>query len=91
MPDHLHLILSVPSPEDLSKNVGDWKRWLAKTSGIHWQKGFFDHRIRDQIAALEKSHYILQNPVRASLVSNPEDWPYRKVDESWLRKIGAEL
>jgi len=40
------------------------------------QKDFFEHRLRSDESAQEKSDYILVNPVRAGLVPKPEDWPY---------------
>jgi hypothetical protein len=44
----------------------------------HWQKGFFDHVLRSSESYDEKWQYVLQNPVRAELVSRNEDWPYQE-------------
>jgi len=46
---------------------------------ITWQKNFFEHRVRNDDNDTYKADYILQNPVRAGLVSRPEDWSY-----SWI-------
>jgi hypothetical protein len=43
----------------------------------HWQRDFFDHRLRDDESFEEKAAYILNNPVRAGLVNRFEDWPYK--------------
>ncbi|HUI07086.1 MAG TPA: hypothetical protein VL486_08770 [Verrucomicrobiae bacterium] len=43
----------------------------------HWQKGFFDHVLRSSESYEEKWLYVLQNPVRAGLVSRAEEWPYQ--------------
>ena len=76
MPDHLHMLAAVPAEEDLERVVRSWKRFLARTVAVEWQRDFFDHRIRDDESCEEKSAYIRNNPVRAGLVARLEDWPY---------------
>ena len=76
MPDHLHAILCFPTEKGMSTVVGAWKGYHAKNGGVAWQDGYFDHRIRDDAALLEKTHYIRMNPVRAGLCQSPEDWPW---------------
>jgi len=41
-----------------------------------WQDGFHDHKFRNAAAEQRKWEYICLNPVRAGLVSRPEDWPF---------------
>jgi len=41
-----------------------------------WQRGFFDHLLRNSDSYSQKWQYVEQNPVRAGLVSKTEDWPY---------------
>ena len=62
----------------MTRVVASFKEWIAKKSGVHWQRDFFDHRIRSWESAAEKAAYIRLNPVRAGLVANPEDWPYQR-------------
>jgi putative transposase len=77
MPDHVHgLVRFPPSTRTLQGVVSDWKRWTARHCGVEWQKDFFAHRLRNDESARQKSDYVLANPVRAKLVSRPEDWPY---------------
>ena len=77
MPDHVHALLSFPpSDKKISKIVSKWKEWTAKTIGIEWQDGVFEHRMRTEESRREKADYILANPIRAGLVSRPEDWPF---------------
>jgi REP element-mobilizing transposase RayT len=76
MPDHLHAIMRFEGSARMPLAIRGLKRWLATNCQIEWQKGFFDHRLRSQESAAEKREYILQNPVRASLVKNSQDWPY---------------
>ena len=76
MPDHLHAMVAFPRENRMSSVVGGWKSFLAKTHGISWQRGFFDHRLRSRKEADECWHYICQNPVRAGLVANAEVWQH---------------
>jgi putative transposase len=45
--------------------------------GWCWQEGCFDRLLRSDESLSEKWEYLRQNPVRAGLVSHPEDWPYQ--------------
>ena len=47
MPDHVHALLAFQRDESISRVIGDWKRFHARTNRIEWQEGFFDHRLRD--------------------------------------------
>ncbi len=76
MPDHLHALMAVPTEVSLPEVIRMWKGYQAKASGIKWQAGFFDHRLRSDESEEEKAHYIQMNPVRAGLVTRPDDWPY---------------
>jgi len=76
MPDHLHGIVCFPNSFFMKKSISSWKRWFAKTHSIKWQRDFFDHRLRSQESAFEKAKYIRMNPVRAGLVSTPDEWPF---------------
>ena len=76
MPDHLHALAACPRDEDLAKTVAEWKRFTARDTGIIWQNGFFDHRLRNDESFEGKAHYIRMNPVRKGLVAQPEDWPF---------------
>jgi putative transposase len=76
MPDHLHMLVSTPWNMEMAKVVGSWKQWLSREYRIKWQENFFDHRLRRDESGEQKWHYIRDNPVRAGLVENPEDWPW---------------
>ena len=56
-----------------------WKRFHARTNGVIWQEGYFDHRLRadergEQLSV--KLNYIRQNPVAAGLCAKSEEWPW---------------
>ena len=42
-----------------------------------WQRGFFDHLIRNTESYAQKWDYVRENPVRAGLVSTAEKWKYQ--------------
>jgi putative transposase len=76
MPDHLHAVIHFPCHPPLQTIVSNWKKFLARTAAIRWQKDFFDHRLRDHHQLIEKMNYILMNPVRKRLCNRPEEWPW---------------
>jgi REP element-mobilizing transposase RayT len=49
---------------------------LSQELRTFWQPGFHDHLLRSDESYSEKWMYVRENPVRAGLVSNPNDWPY---------------
>lgn len=85
MPDHVHFFCTdAASTTTLSKMIASWKQWSAKElaafSGISvpfWQKEFFDHLLRSSESYSEKWNYVRQNPVRAELIPDAEEWPYK--------------
>jgi putative transposase len=81
MPDHVHALMVFGPDRPMPRVISDWKRYTARHLGIRWQRDFFDHRIRNEESLAEKWNYILHNPVRAGLVTHPEDWPYVWFDD----------
>jgi putative transposase len=83
MPDHVHAFIRVGVGARLDLSVRCLKRTMTKRihkkePGIDvWQEGFFDHLIRNSESYAEKWEYVRQNPVVASLVSDPNEWPYQ--------------
>ena len=84
MPDHVHFFAALAeTAPTLSGWIKSLKNTLSKSlrehghSAPHWQKGFFDHVMRSAESYSEKWDYVRANPVRAGLVSNPDQWPYQ--------------
>lgn len=80
MPDHVHLFVRGNLNFSLKQWVRMLKRALSSTTPVtppHWQSGFFDHLIRHSESYAEKWEYVRQNPVRAGLVQNADDWPWQ--------------
>jgi len=82
MRDHFHLLLS-PLSMDIQRAVQFIKGGLSyrakKELGVSyeiWERGYVDHRIRDTNDYCQHVEYIDQNPVRAGIVTQPEDYSY---------------
>jgi putative transposase len=76
MPDHLHFLVSFPRDRDMRKLIANWKEITAKKTRIHWQRDFFDHRLRAEESYKEKAEYIRMNPVRKGLISASQNWRF---------------
>jgi len=83
MPDHFHLFVRFTGN---SMPLSIWQKSLknaisktlrsASFASPHWEKGFFDHVIRSEESYDQKWEYVRRNPVRASLVDEPDAYPY---------------
>ena len=80
MPDHTHLFVRGSLDFSLRQWVRMVKRALFRAifaDPPHLQHGFFDHLIRHSESYAEKWEYVRQNPVRAGLVQDPDEWPWQ--------------
>ncbi len=93
MPDHLHALMSFPdNGKPIKLRVEQWKEWTAKQLGLHWQRDFFEHRLRGHEGYIQKAAYILENPIRKGLVTESREWPFVYFAEGprpygWPRKL----
>jgi putative transposase len=78
MPDHVHLLLSEPPVEPLSKALQALKVSVSKQlpENPFWQDRYYDFNIITRPKFVEKLKYIHRNPVRSELVAAPEDWSH---------------
>ena len=82
MPDHFHFFVSGPDDFELGRWMGMLKQCLAKnvfrapSADPVWQRRFFDHVFRSEESYGQKWDYVRENPVRAGLIANAEEWPY---------------
>ena len=100
MPNHLHGLVSTceaVDPPALGRIIGAFKsitareyragteacRWPAMPNGL-WQRGYFDHVVRDEADAARIIDYIQANP--ANWVTDPDnpDSPDRTSDQTRL-------
>ena len=77
MPDHVHLFVQGSLDFVLAQWVRLLKRAPSQSISLqrpHWQKGFFDHVIRNSESYAQKWEYVRENPVRARFVEDAEEW-----------------
>jgi len=85
MPDHLHCFVRHGREADsLERWIKMWKsvsaRKMAQLCGLKppiWQADYFDRYLRTSESYAEKWKYVQLNPVRARIVSNADEWPYK--------------
>ena len=85
MPDHVHLLIATLEREAAVGNASAaLERFMRQDLKATWQwhPGSFDRLLRSDESAEQKWQYMRENPVRAGLVQEWSDWPYR---------IGLEL
>jgi putative transposase len=78
MPEHVHLLVSEPQTEPLSKALQALKVSVSKQSQQKpfWQDRYHDFNVFTQPKRAEKIKYLHNNPVTRGLVPAPEDWPH---------------
>ncbi len=87
MPDHVHLVIVPGSAVGLAKVMQYVKGRFARFyhariggEGKLWQNRYYETVIRDEASLLQRVQYMEGNPVRAGLVSQPEDCPFSSAD-----------
>ena len=83
MPDNFHWIVCPSGKADISIIMKKIKghssfainRQLGR-GGTLWQKGYYDHVIRNGKDFEEKANYIHRNPIRAELVDKIENYRF---------------
>jgi putative transposase len=82
MPDHVHLLVEATSTASslpqFVKAAKQFAGYAARqvTGKPLWQTGYFERVLRAEEHTLNIAAYIINNPVRAGLVSNPIDYPF---------------
>jgi len=84
LPDHMHCLWTLPEAD--SDFPGRWRHLKAGFSRALrvsrngerslWQRGYWEHTIRDDRDYTAHMDYIHFNPVKHGLVADPADWPY---------------
>jgi REP element-mobilizing transposase RayT len=57
--------------------VSSARHWPNPDHAPVWQRHFWDRQLRKSESYDQKWQYVIENPVRAGLVTKPEDWPYQ--------------
>jgi REP element-mobilizing transposase RayT len=83
MSNHVHVMIAQEPGHSLSQIVRSWKAYTAAMAnrilgrkGQFWMPDYFDRMIRDAEHYFYCADYIENNPVRAGLVTRPEEWPF---------------
>ena len=83
MPEHVHLLMTMPTvgdPSVVMKVVKErFTRLLRQRErfvGPMWQKRFYDFNVCTEKKRVEKLRYMHRNPVKRGLVSSPEEWDW---------------
>ena len=90
MPNHVHLLVRIYEGESLSTILHSWKSWTSheihqKQRALNeedkiftplWQRECWDRYIRHEQHFIDAVNYIHLNPVKAGLITRPEDWQW---------------
>ena len=108
MPDHVHMLVEGQADDS------DCRQFISRAkqySGFHykaafgqrlWQRYGYEHTLRSDEAAISVARYILENPIRARLVTRIDEYPFSgssvytieqileavQLDEDWHSKSG---
>ena len=83
MPDHIHWLLQLSLDGNLSETVRLFKAKVSNTLRQPiWQRGFYDHALRDDEDILDAARYIIANPLRSGLAESAGEYPHW--DAIWL-------
>jgi putative transposase len=100
LPDHLHWLMKVNDPSgDFSKVMHSIKRNFTRNyKHAHnvqrslqiWQRGYWDHVIRDEQDLELHLDYIHWNPIKHGYVNKPEKWQHSSYYD-WTRNGFYEI
>jgi REP element-mobilizing transposase RayT len=82
MPNHLHVLVDVWDTP-LSGMIKSWKAFVARESnkilgrhGAFWEREYLDTVVSDEAHWRRAVRYIVNNPVKAGLVSETKEWAW---------------
>jgi len=88
MPNHVHLVCTPLEQSDgvffsmskimhgLKRHTGRRANQILERVGDFWEHENYDHYVRDENEFQRIVNYVLNNPVKAGLVSTPEEWKW---------------
>ena len=87
MPDHVHLLIALGERLALTQCIQRLKSRtsrLLRGKGLEWERGFFDHRLRETDSEGAVFRYVYLNPCRAELIRRNEKYSqFRCCPEDW--------
>ena len=82
MPNHVHLLVRIQQ-SPLARLVQGWKGRIGREAnrllhreGSFWERDYWDTYMRDSAHSAKACRYIENNPVKAGLVRQAQDWPW---------------
>jgi len=93
MPNHVHVLLTLKKKDNVSHSLPyimqNHKRFTARKcnqildrTSQFWHREYFDHYCRSEEEYNSIVWYILNNPVKAKLIENWQEWKYTWIDKS---------
>ena len=81
MPEHVHLLVSEPEGELLSKALQSLKQSVSRRLTLRgaepfWLERYYDFNVFTEEKRVEKLRYMHRNPVVRGLVNGPEEWAW---------------
>jgi putative transposase len=83
MPEHAHLLLTPARDVTIERAIqlikGAYSHEIGGIIGRDseiWERGFTDHRIRNEMDFIRHRNYIHQNPVERRIVNTPSEYRY---------------
>jgi putative transposase len=91
MPEHVHLLVSEPPAEPLSKAIASIKREVSRLSpqSPFWLPRYYDFNVFSEGKKIEKLRYIHRNPVSRGLVEKPEEYRWSRFRLYALGEVGT--
>jgi len=92
MPDHWHALFVLPEdtmPGDVVRALKGPLSPLLRSSGLGWQRGYHEHRLRSEDESEPYLRYMMANPYRAERLPLHERWPFWAVtspNAAWFVK-----
>jgi putative transposase len=97
MPNHVHVLLTVPGNLSIEKAVQLIKGGFSYRAGKElayrgeiWQRGFSEVRIADPKSFEQHCDYIFNNPVKAGLANAPDEYAFSTAYLKKHKLSGAE-
>jgi len=90
--NHVHTLLTPHVDlEIITKGIKGYtayriNQFLERTGRTLWQDESYDHWARDEDEMLRIIQYIENNPVKAGLCPQPDDWPWSSA--AWRERLG---
>lgn len=82
MPNHFHLVVETPEPnlsagvQRLNGKYAQWFNYRHELTGHLFQGRFHSTLVESNWHLLELSRYVVLNPARSGLCSDPADWSW---------------